>query len=149
MKKIIIPILLMSGASLGAGFATTSFAEKEADSQPAQSWGIIPLPIDYSESSNRFLADLVATGAFPISELKSNSMDSANALTGTKPRPTFPTVIAIGILDGVHTAQIVMRDGELRTVRQGDTLINDWSVKTIDMHKMVISNSMEDISIEF
>ena len=149
MKKIIIPLFLTSSASLGAGFATTSFAKQATDSQPTQFWGIIPLPIDYSESSNRFLADLFATGAFPISELKSNSMDSADALSGTKTRPTFPTVIAIGILDGVHTAQIVMRDGELRTVRQGDTLINDWSVKTIDMHKMVISNSIENISIEF
>lgn len=145
-------LLIVAVASILAvlGFAKALQTRTEVDASKVQDWTEIPAPVDYSVSASRFLAEFVASGAFPITELKSNRVDSTDEdAQGKKSRPTFPTVVAIGILDGVQTAQIITRDGELKTVRRGDQLLDNWYVEALDMKKLVISNSEEEISIEF
>ena len=149
MRKRLLLVVAVVTIPFGAGFASRLGPSARPDQAISGGWEAIPLPIDYSNSSSRFLTDLVKSGAFPMTGLKANRIDSIETTSGPSIRPTFPNVIAIGILDGEHTAQIITREGELRTIRQEDELVEGWFVKSIDMHKLVISNNEEDMSLEF
>jgi hypothetical protein len=149
MKKHLLLVLVIVSIAFGAGFVSRIGRATMPSETTTGGWKAIPIPIDYSNSSSRFLTELVKSGAFPMTGLKVNRIDTIETATGPSIRPTFPNVIAIGILDGQHTAQIITREGELRTIRQDDELVEGWFVKSIDMHKLVISNHEEDMSIEF
>lgn len=117
-------LLLENGQTSDAGPATG-----------VDSWRQPTQPINYSNSTDRFLNALSTGRLFPNTMRRVEQSDEQE-LQDRGPT-IFPTLISISRLDGNFKAFVEYENGDRGTVEKGDPLVDDWTVADMSKEALV------------
>lgn len=109
-----------------------------SDAGPASgvdSWRQPAQPINYSNSTDRFLNALSTGRLFPNTMRRVEQTDEQE-LQDRGPT-IFPTLISISRLDGNFKAFVEYENGDRGTVEKGDPLVDDWTVADMSKEALV------------
>lgn len=149
MRRHILFLAILTGLGFGIGLISPSVEPETRERRAQDQWRTPILPIDYSNSVERFRADLNGSGLFPVSEddlATSDDTIAANELIDT--RPDFPQILSIARIDGVYTAQVRLDDQSITSVRSGDMLPGDWIVQDVTFAQIYASRDGETVQVD-
>lgn len=148
MKPAFRFIVAASAAGLMAivGYALTNAPVNRGLADQLAAWPDIASPVDYSNSSERFISDLA--GMYLFGRSPEMLQEASAARTDGETEDSTPgldgiTLIAIAGLDEKATAIIDDESEAIISLRVGDLLAQAWIVQSISRDSMVVENDGE------
>ena len=135
--RVLTLIGVMLACGVGGSFLLENQAATGAGTQTdSDTWREPTQPIDYSNSSDRFLNALSTGRLFPNTVRRIDQQPGEQVADDTGPT-IFPTLISISRLDGKFKALVAFEDGQRATVEKGDLLVDEWTVGDLTNEALV------------
>jgi hypothetical protein len=133
--------LVLIGAMVGLGIAGSFVLENQSTGGAGQQseadiWREPAQPINYSNSSDRFLSALSTGRLFPNTAPR-NAVPPGEPVLEENGPTIFPTLISISRRDGTYKALVAFDDGQRATVKKGDLLVDEWTVGDLTSEALV------------
>ncbi|MEL6413883.1 MAG: hypothetical protein AAFQ15_02960 [Pseudomonadota bacterium] len=149
LRFIILLGAMAAGGVVGSVILENGGATGAADQSATDTWRQPTPPINYSNSSDRFLTALSSGRLFPNTVARSASIgnDPESVLEENSGPTIFPTLISVSRRDGTFIATVAFDNGQQAFVEKGDLLVDDWTVAELSSDALVAQLGSDYINI--